>query len=99
VKPNHESDPSEIEPEPRLITVFNERYGTYLEVSLEQIIGRMEARLPVVLREALRRDPSMGLEEAIKAGYAAGVTDAFRSLDGGEELIREALETVFAETN
>jgi hypothetical protein len=82
----------ETEAEPRLVGIFSELYKDFLELMLEDITARLEVRIPLAIKEAVRRDPALTREEAIKAGYIAGVTDVFRSLDAGEELIRQALE-------
>jgi hypothetical protein len=82
----------ETEAEPRLVGIFTELYKDFLQVTLEDITARLEVRIPLAIKEAVRQDPALTREEAIKAGYIAGVTDVFRSLDAGEELIRQALE-------
>jgi hypothetical protein len=89
----------ETEAEPRLVGIFTELYKDFLQGTLEDITASLEVRLPLAIKEALRRDPGLTREEAIKAGYVAGVTDVFRGLDAGEELIRQALEISAEQAN
>jgi hypothetical protein len=86
-------------PEAPLIAIFKELHQDFVQVTLEDLMARMEIRVPTAIKHAFQQHGELTIEEAANAAYLAGLMDAVQNLNAGEDLIREALEIAAGRVN